>query len=205
MSEKAKVYLVSCSVLQKEIEQIIKQDDLEAETVFVDKNFHVDYKLLEDNLRQAIKDTLHQTDGKIILVYGDLCLGPDGEMKKLAEEYRIIKVDAINCTDCLLGGKGKIAEVDPQHELMILHPGMIDFFFDLKAKLKQENIDEETFQNMFSQLKGIVFLDTLCEAEKNQAEIENLHMGLKVLEVKKIGLEKFKQVLMEAIQKSKAA
>jgi hypothetical protein len=121
-------------------------------------------------------------------------------MKKLAEEYRIIKVDAINCTDCLLGGKGKIVEVDPQHELMILHPGMIDFFFDLKAKLKQENIDEETFQNMFSQLKGIVLLDTLCEAKKNQAEIENLYMGLKVLEVKKIGLEKFKQVLMEAIQ-----
>ncbi len=203
VSEKARVYLVSCSVLQKELEQLTKQGDLDAEMVFVDKYFHVDYKLLEDNLRQAIKNTLPHAAGKIILVYGDLCLGSDGEMKNLAEEYGMVKVDALNCTDCLLGGKGKINETDPDHQLMILHPGMIDFFHDLRAKLKQENIDEEAFKNFFSQLKGIILLDTLNEAKKDKAEIENLHMDLKILEIKKTGLEKFKQILLEAVQKSK--
>jgi hypothetical protein len=203
VSAKAKVCLVSCSVLKDEIEQLISQGDLNAEVVFVDKYFHVDYKLLEDNLRQAIKNTLPNVEGKLVLVYGDLCLGPNNEMKNLSNEYGMIKVDALNCTDCLLGGKGRIAEVDPKHELMILHPGMIDFFDELKIKLKEENLDEETFKNFFSQLKGMVLLDTLGEADKNETKIENLNLGLRIFETKKIGLTELKKVLIEALEKSK--
>jgi hypothetical protein len=203
VSAKAKVCLVSCSVLKDEIEQLISQGDLNAEVVFVDKYFHVDYKLLEDNLRQAIKNTLPTVEGKLVLVYGDLCLGPNNEMKNLSNEYGMIKVDALNCTDCLLGGKGRIAEVDPKHELMILHPGMIDFFDELKIKLKEENLDEETFKNFFSQLKGMVLLDTLGEADKNESKIENLNLGLRIFETKKIGLTELKKVLIEALEKSK--
>lgn len=205
MDEKVKIYLVSCSVLKKELEQLVKQGELDAELIFVDKYFHIDYKLLEDNLRQAIKDTLSRVNGKIILIYGDLCLGPNGEMKKLAEEYGMVKVDALNCTDCLLGGKGKINEIDPAHQLMILHPGMIEFFFDLKAKLKQENIDEDVFKSFFSQLKGIVLLDTLDQAQNDKIEIENLHMNLRIIETRKVGLAGLKKVILEAVQKSKTA
>jgi hypothetical protein len=203
VSAKAKVCLVSCSVLKDEIEQLISQGDLNAEVVFVDKYFHVDYKLLEDTLRQAIKNTLPNVEGKLVLVYGDLCLGPNNEMKNLSNEYGMIKVDALNCTDCLLGGKGRIAEVDPKHELMILHPGMIDFFDELKIKLKEENLDEETFKNFFSQLKGMVLLDTLGEADKNESKIEKLNLGLRIFETKKIGLTELKKVLIEALEKSK--
>ena len=201
MNEKTRVFVVSCNVLQKELEQLVKQGDIDGKLVFVDKYFHIDYKLLEDNLRKAIKNTLPKSDSKIILVYGDLCLGPNGEMKKLVEEYKMIKVDAINCTDCLLGGKGKINEVDPKHELMVLHPGMIDFFFDLKNRLKQENIDEKTFKNLFSQLKGIILLDTLNDASKEKAKIEKLQIGLEILEIKKIGLDELKELILEAIRK----
>lgn len=157
----------------------------------------MDYKLLEDNLRQTIKKTT-RANKKTVLVHGDLCLGSNGEMKSLAEEYNMSKVDALNCTDCLLGGKGKILEVDSHRELLILHPGMIEFFYDFKNKLKQEGVDEDTFKNLFNQLKGVVLLDTLDEAEKNKIEVENLHIGLKILEVKKLGLEKLKQVISEA-------
>jgi hypothetical protein len=118
--EKPKPCIVSCSVLKKEIEKLANQGDLDAETVFVSKYFHVDYALLEKNLRQVLQKTLLRSPGGIILVYGDLCLGPNNEMKKLTEEYGIVKVDALNCIDCLLGGKGKVSEADPDHDLFFV-------------------------------------------------------------------------------------
>jgi hypothetical protein len=198
----AKPCLVSCSVLQKEIEQLIRIGDLDVDVVFVDKYFHIDYSLLEESLRQTLTETLPRLAAKPILVYGDLCLGPNGEMKKLAQEYGLIKVDAHNCVDCLLGGKGKITQADPNHELMFMDPGMIEFFVEAKAKMLQEGMDEETINGMFRGIKGIVLLDTLGEAEKCKAEIENLQTGMSILEVKEVGLENLKHVLLEAIQKA---
>ena len=203
MSEKTKPCIVSCSVLKKEIEKLVKQGHLDAETVFVSKYFHIDYALLEKNLRQVLQKTLPRAPGGIILVYGDLCLGPNNEMKKLVEEYGIVKVDALNCIDCLLGGKGKVNEADPDHNLLFLYPGMIGFFSHFKEKAQQENVDEESFNNLFSGLKGIVLLDTLGEAEKNKEEIEKLHSGLTILETRTIGLDKLKQLIQEAMEKNK--
>jgi hypothetical protein len=122
-------------------------------------------------------------------------------MKQLAQEYGLAKIDALNCVDCLLGGKGKIDEVDPLHELMFFDPGMIEFFRIAKKKLKQEGMDEEALQNMFSGIKGIVLLDTLGEVEKCKEEIEDLHTGLAILEIREVGLENLKSVLSDAIKK----
>ncbi|MGA2954173.1 MAG: DUF1638 domain-containing protein, partial [Thermodesulfobacteriota bacterium] len=132
MKQKAKPCLVSCSVLRKEIEKLVQQGELDADVVFVSKYFHVDYAQLEKNLRPVIEKALERYPERVILVYGDLCLGMDDEMKKLAEQYGIVKVDALNCIDCQLGGKGKFLEADPQHDLMFLTPGMTDFFSHAK-------------------------------------------------------------------------
>jgi len=203
LCEKAKPCLVSCSVLKEELEKLVKQGDLDADLVFVSKYFHVDYEVLERNLRKVVEKSLSRFPGGIILVYGDLCLGPNDEMKKLTEEYGVVKVDALNCVDCLLGGKGKVSEADPDHDLLFLYPGMIGFFSHFKEKAKQENVDEEAFNKLFSGVKGIALLDTLGEPDKSKAEIEKLHTGLKVLETKAIGLEKLKQLLLEVIERNK--
>jgi hypothetical protein len=158
--------------------------------------------MLEEGLRQTLAETLSRFDAKPILVYGDLCLGPNGEMKKLADEYGLVKIDAHNCVDCLLGGKGKINQADPNHELMFMDPGMIEFFVEAKEKMRREGLDEETFNGMFGGIKGIVLLDTLGETEKCKAEIENLQTGLKVIETKEVGLENLKLLLLEALQKA---
>jgi Protein of unknown function (DUF1638) len=200
--EVAKPCLISCSVLKDEIEQLIRQGDLDVKVIFVSKYFHVDYSLVEKNLRRTIERTMQPFIEEPILVYGDLCLGPNGEMKKLGEEYGLVKVDALNCVDCLLGGKGKVEEADPSHELMFMDPGMIDFFRHAKEKMLKEGMDEETFQKMFGGIKGIVLLDTLGNAEKCRQEMENLHIGLKVLETKEVGLDKLKLVVLEAIQRN---
>ncbi|MGD0070417.1 MAG: DUF1638 domain-containing protein [Candidatus Bathyarchaeia archaeon] len=202
MGEKVKVCLVSCSVLKEESEQLIKQGSLDAELVFVSKYFHVDYEVLEKNLRKVLEQTLKRFHGKVVLVYGDLCLGQNNEMKKLAEEYGVVKVDAVNCIDCQLGGKGKFLEADPEHNLMFLGPGMIGFFKRMKEKMRDEGVDEAAFANLFSGIKGIVLLDTCGNADKCKDELEKSGIGLRVLETRKIGLENVKRVLLGAIEKA---
>jgi gluconate kinase len=42
VNSKGKVCLVSCSVLKKELQALVKMGKLDADLVFVSKNFHVD-------------------------------------------------------------------------------------------------------------------------------------------------------------------
>ena len=74
MNQKTKPCLVSCSVLRMEIEKLVKQGELNAETVFVSKYFHVDYAQIEKNLRPVIEKALQRHPNNVILVYGDLWL-----------------------------------------------------------------------------------------------------------------------------------
>lgn len=77
----AKPCLVSCSVLKEELKMLVNQGILDAELVFVSKYFHVDYEAVEKNLRKVLEHALKRSKGKVVLVYGDLCLGQNDEMK----------------------------------------------------------------------------------------------------------------------------
>ena len=200
MNEKTKICLVSCSVLKEELEQLVKQGSLNADLVFVSKYFHVDYEAVEKNLRKVLEHTLKRFSGKVVLVYGDLCLGQNGEMKKLAEEYGVVKVDALNCIDCQLGGKGKFLEADPEHNLMFMGPGMIAFFKHMKERMVKEGVNEAVFEGMFSGIKGIVLLDTCGNAKECREELEKSGIRLPILETKKIGLENVRRVVLDAIE-----
>ena len=52
-AQKPKICLVSCSVLKRELQQLKAQGKLDAELVFVSKNFHVDYALARDQSAQS--------------------------------------------------------------------------------------------------------------------------------------------------------
>ena len=200
---KAKTCLVSCSVLKEEIKQLVKQGDLDADLVFVSKYFHVDYAQVEKNLRRVLEKTQRRFKGNIVLVYGDLCMGPNGEMKKFAQESGVVKVDAVNCIDCILGGKGEFLDADPDHNLLFLGPGMTEFFKHFKEKLRQEQVSEDDIKNLFSGLKGIVFLDTLGDKENAINQMTSLDTGLPVLEIREVGLDGLKHLIAESIEKAK--
>lgn len=202
MNAKTKICLVSCSVLKDELQQLVKDGKLDAELVFVSKYFHVDYEEVEKNLRKVLDATLKRFEGKVVLVYGDLCLGQNGEMKKLADEYGVVKIDAVNCVDCQLGGGGKFFEADPEHNLMFMGPGMIEFFTHMKERLMKEGMDEAAVAGMFSGIKGIVLLDTVGNAKKCREELEKSGMGLSILETREIGLENMRQVVFDAIKRA---
>ena len=201
MTEKEKVCVVSCSVLREELEQLVKQGKLEAELVFVSKFFHIDYATLENNLSKVLEQTKKRFKGKIVLVYGDLCLGQDNEMKKLADKYCIAKVDAVNCVDCQLGGKGKFFEADPEHNLMFMGPGMIGFFQHAKQQMLKEGVDEAAFEGLFGGIKGVVLLDTCGDVEKLKAEFVKSGMPLKILETHRVGSDNVLQVVLDAIKR----
>jgi hypothetical protein len=188
-------------VLKRELRQLIQDGQLNVELVLVSKNFHVDYSVLETNLRRILKHTKERFNGNIVLVYGDLCLGQDGEMKKLADEYGVTKVDALNCIDCQLGGCGKSTSADPEHNLMFMGSGMIEFFRDMKADLKRQGVDEAAFAAMFSGVKGVVLLDTCGDEAQLRRELDELGVGLEVLEVRKVGLGNVLRVVKDAIRR----
>ena len=77
---------------------------------------------------------------------------------------------------------------------------MIGFFKHAKEKMLKEGVDEATFANMFSGIKGIVLLDTCGDADKCIEDLEKSGIGLKILETRKIGLENVKQVILDAIE-----
>jgi hypothetical protein len=162
----------------------------------------VDYEKLENNLRKVLEKTIQKFPQNIVLVYGDYCLGMDNETDKLAKEYGLTKIDAVNCIDCQLGGKGKFLEADPNHDLMFLSSGMTDFFKHMKDLLIKENLGDEALKMLFKGLKGIILLDTLGDPEGLKQEVEKLDSGLPILETRQVGIENVNNVIQEAIQKN---
>ena len=195
--------LVACSVFKDEIKKLVNEGELDTEFVFVSKYFHVDYAQIEKNLRPVIEKALKDFPGNVILVYGDLCLGMKDQMNELADEYDVVKIDALNCVDCHLGGKGKSLEADPNHDLLFLSPGMTDFFRHAKDMMRKEGFDETALKELFKDIRGIVLLDTLGNSSELSKEIKELDTGLGILETKYVGCGNVRDVIQEAIEKNK--
>jgi hypothetical protein len=200
--KKTKHCLVACSVLKDEIEKLVKKGELNADLLFVSKYLHVDYAQIEKHLRPVIERALKSNPENVILVYGDLCLGMDNEMNKLAEEYGIVKVDALNCIDCQLGGRGKFLEADPNHDVMFFSPGMMDLFSHTQEMMRKKGMDEASLKQLFSGLRGLIILDTLGNSAELKSKVEKLDTGLLILETKAVGCGNLKNVIQEAIERN---
>lgn len=195
--------MIACSVLKKEIKKLIENEELDVEVIFLSKLFHEDYNKLEKNLRLAIEETLKHNNEKVILVYGDYCLGMQDKMKELTKEYSITKIDALNCVDCLLGGKGKYLEIDPNQELIFISQGMLSVFGYLKRLMKKEGFEEEDMNKIFKSAKGIIALDSLGDYSSLIEEINKQDTGLKILQTINVGCENVRQVIQESIEEIK--
>ena len=186
--------LISCGILQPEIEALIEGKEIEAEAVFLNKYLHTDYQKLHD----ALKASLRKHSGrKPVVIYGDVCMGFNGEMNALMTEYDVVKVDALNCIDCLLGGRGKLLEIDPDHRLFFLTPAFLEFSENLILGTKEDN------RRRFSMLKGIIVLDSLGDMERHWDRIKHIsdQTGLPVLKHWVVGLDGLKAVVQEALIK----
>jgi len=198
MEREEKPLVISCGILRKEIECLQAKGDIDVETYFLSEKLHVDYNLLKRGLNGALKKHQKESNRGVVVVYGDVCLGFNGEMKQLIDKYDVIKVDALNCIDCLLGGKGKLLEIDPDHKYLFLNQSFIQFVEKIKGESREKT------QEMFGMLDGIILLDAMGNLDDYQSKIDFIadHTGLPILESKDIGLEGLKNILLDALDRN---
>lgn len=202
MSSKSRPLLISCGILRKEIEKLIEEHSLDVEPYFLDAGLHVVYSELEKELTSALEESTEHAPNGIIVVYGDLC---HPRIKKIVKKYsNAVKVDALNCIDCLLGGHQKLLQADPNCDHFYLSPGWMPS--NLKKNVWFREIFDwnmEGIKEMFRHLAGIIVIDSLENLDEFKNDIEEFsqHTGLQVKNRKTVGLNGLKAVIDEAIKK----
>lgn len=195
MNHEMKPCLISCGILKEEIEKLVEEGSLDIDLCFLEAGLHYDYDRLEKVLTAAVEKRLKNYPKGIIILYGDVCLGFNYEMKELVHKYGLIKVDALNCIDCLLGGKSSLLKIDPEHKYLFLTPAWIDFWN------RFEKDSKEDLKKRYGSLKGIILLDSFGNLDDHTTEIEEISdkTGLSIIEKKHIGSDGLKEVITEAI------
>ena len=192
--------LISCGVFKTEIEKLLAEGDFNLEPHFLSMDLHFDYDLLEKELGATIEKYRQKRPAGIIVAYGDVCLGFNNEMKKLIDRYNVIKIDALNCIDCMLGGSGKLLAIDPEHKYLFLNPAFIKFTEKIMPETKEEA------RKMFGMLEGIILIDAMGDLDEYRNEIEEIcdKTGLPILARKNVGVEGIKHVLQDVVERSKS-
>jgi hypothetical protein len=195
MEKMTKDLLISCGILKPEIDALMAQGKLHADLVFLNKYLHMDCQKLHKVLKASLN---RYQDRKPVVVYGDLCLGFNGEMQALMTDCNTVKVDGMNCIDCLLGGGGQLTKMDPDHSYFFLTPAFIEFSETLITGTREEN------RRRFSMLKGIIIVDSLDDMEDHQDRIDHFsdQSGLPVLDHKQVGLSRLEIVLKNALARN---
>jgi hypothetical protein len=188
--------------MQKEIEKLLEEKRLDVDVVFLDAGLHVIYAELEKALTSALEEHADRAPDGIIVVYGDMC---HHGIKRIIKKYdNAVKVDALNCIDCLLAGHQKLLELDPDGSHFYLSPGW------MPSNLKKNKYFREIFdwniediKEQFDYLSGVIIIDSLGNLNEFEGDITEFcdNTGLQVKETKTVGLEGLKSVIDEAAKK----
>lgn len=195
MESPEKPCMITCGIFKREIKHLLETGEIDADVHFLSERLHMDYNLLDRALNKTLKKYSKLSPQGVIVVYGDVCLGFNDEMKTLMEKYDAVKVDGLNCIDCLLGGRGNLLEIDPEHKYLFVNPAFINFPIKVKGETK-----EKTYE-MYNMLDGIILLDEMGDLDDYQSEIDEIveYTGLPILDRKEIGLDGLKKVLLDAL------
>ena len=198
MEKTDKPHMIACGILQEEIDRLLTLGEIDVEVHYLSKGLHTDYNRLQKALNGALIKRLPQARAGIVVVYGDVCLGFNGEMQALVEKHDVVKVDGLNCIDCLLGGKGRLLEIDPEHKMLFLNPAFIHFMDKIWDRPREE------IREMFNMLEGIVLVDALGDLDAYRDRIDAISekTGLPILERKNIGLDGLKEVVQDALERN---
>lgn len=191
-----KPLLISCSILKPEIQALISREDMKVRAIFLSKWLHMDFR----KLHKALKASLHEHgERRPVVVYGDLCLGFNGEMKALMTECDAVKVDALNCIDCLLGGEGKLLEIYSDRHMYFLTPAFLDF----AERRLSESRDENRLR--YKMLEGIIVMDSLGDMAQHWSRVEHFsdQSGLPVIEHVPVGLNGLKTLIEKTLQRTR--
>ena len=198
MEKADKPHMIACGILQEEIDRLLELGEIDVEVHYLSRGLHTDYSRLQKALNGALKKRLPRARAGIVVVYGDVCLGFEGEMQALVEKHGVVKVDGLNCIDCLLGGKGQLLDIDPEHKKLFLNPAFIQFMDKIWSRPPEE------IREMFNMLDGIILLDALGDLDAYREQIDAISekTGLPILERKDIGIDGLKEVIQNALERN---
>lgn len=170
--------------------------------MFLDAGLHAVYAELEKAVTAALEKHAKNAPNGVVVVYGDMC---HPRIKKIVKQYsNVVKVDALNCIDCLLGGHKQLLALDPKCGHFYLSPGW------MPSNLKKNKYFKEIFdwniediKEQFEHLNGLIIIDSLDNLDELQKDIEefSVNSGLEVKTVKHVGLDGLKAVIEEATKK----
>ncbi len=205
MTRNNRPLLLSCGILREEIEKLVKENQLDVDVVFLDAGLHAVYSELEKAVTTALDEHSKHAKNGIVLVYGDMC---HPRLKKIVRNCdNVVKVDAMNCIDCLFGGHQKVLEADPKYSHFYLSPGWMPSNLKKNKNFKEIfdwNIEDKKEQ--FTELDGLIIVDSLGNLDELETDIKEFisNSGLEVKEQKSVGLDGLKSVIDEAIKKLQA-
>jgi hypothetical protein len=197
--ENQKPCLISCGIFRPELERVIADGQWSVDVTYLNPGLHNDPKLLGSTLERTIEKHRDVKKPPVVVVYGDICMGFQNEMKAITEKWGVVKIDALNCIDCLLGGGAKLLEIDPRHEYFFLNPAWIKLEFGGRDLTK----GVEEARKEFSMLSGLFLLDTMGDLDdySNTIELIKNYTGLPVVERKNIGIAEFRKVIQKSIER----
>lgn len=188
--------LLACGILREEIRALIDRGRIVAQAHFLNARLHRDPLALKKALQGTLGYWRRRFGHRIVVVYGDACLGFNGEMQQLVDDFGLVKVRAVNCIDCQLGGSGRLLEIDPDHKCFFLNKAFLQFG-------RQRLFDREpaVIREQFKMLAAIVPIDPLGDLEAHRDEIQRISelTGLPVRDRLDVGLEGVEAVLIEAL------
>ena len=152
---------------------------------------------MEKALRGLLEKQARSNGGNVVVLYGDICLGFQNQMEALVDEFGVVKVDALNCIDCYLGGEGRLLKIDPRHEYFFLNPSWMALEFG------ERDLDSptEASRREFNMLRGLYLLDTLGNLDESEPHVQKISRftHLPVVARENIGVKGLKQVLENAL------
>ncbi|MGM0509314.1 MAG: DUF1638 domain-containing protein, partial [Fusobacteriota bacterium] len=188
-----KPIVISCGIFKKEIEHIIKSEDLEADFIFQDSKLHMEPGELERRIRE--KSDKYKNRKKILL-YG--ACSPD--IDKLSKERGFKKVNGINCIEIFLGNK-RYKDLHNRENAFFILPEWLKRWKELfKTQLKSKgNLAKHSMRDFNDK---IIYIDTgVYPGLKNEIEKFANYCELPY-EIIKIDLEEFKKAVKNLIKDS---
>jgi hypothetical protein len=107
----------------------------------------------------------------------------------------------------MLGGHGRLLEIDPNHKCLYLSPGWMPSNLKKNAQFSRifDMSNKPVVKMLFSGLRGIILFDSLGNLSGFKDEIEKFsnQTGLPVVATKAVGLAGLENVILEAIRNLK--
>ena len=181
---------LSCGVLRAELEALHKLDKIGGELLFLDSMLHMDPPRLEATLTAKLT-TLGGAEGRLVLVYGDCSC----RMLDLVRDYRVGRVNAINCIQMLVG-RARYRELMQEHAFMLMPEWAMRWRETMQNALDLPPTVARDL--MCSDRRMLVYLDTgLAPVPKACLEECSAYAGLP-LRVEQVGLNNLLNLLLEA-------